>query len=159
MKFNTIDEIISELQAGKPVIVVDDQDRENEGDLLVPAQFAEAEIINFMAREARGLICIAMTGKVLDRLGIPMMVPAKENGTRYGSPFTVSVEAKTGVTTGISAHDRSRTIKTLVDTTSTSDDIVMRGHVFTMRAHPQGLLARRGHTEAGIALMMISGND
>ena len=156
MKFNTIDEIISDLQAAKPVIVVDDHDRENEGDLLVPAQFAEPEIINFMARQARGLICIAMTGKVLDRLGIPMMVSGKENGTRYGSPFTVSVEAKTGVTTGISAHDRSRTIKTLVDTTSTSDDIVMPGHVFPLRAHPQGVLARRGHTEAGIDLMMLS---
>ncbi len=157
MKFNTIDEIISDLQAGKPVIVVDDHDRENEGDLLVPAQFAEPEIINFMAREARGLICIAMTGKTLDRLGIPMMVSGKENGTRYGSPFTVSVEAKTGVTTGISAHDRSRTIKTLVDATSTPDDIVMPGHVFPLRAHPQGVLARRGHTEAGIDLMMLSG--
>lgn len=157
MKFNTIDEIISDLQAAKPVIVLDDHDRENEGDLLVSAQFAEPEIINFMARQARGLICIAMTGKVLDRLGIPMMVSGKENGTRYGSPFTVSVEAKTGVTTGISAHDRSRTIKTLVDATSTPDDIVMPGHVFPLRAHPQRVLARRGHTEAGIDLMMLSG--
>ena len=155
--FNTIEEVLDDLKQGKMIIVMDDEGRENEGDLLCAAQYITPEIINFMAREARGLICIAMTGKVLDRLGIPMMVSGKENGTRYGSPFTVSVEAKTGVTTGISAHDRSRTIKTLVDATSTSDDIVMPGHVFPLRVHPQGVLARRGHTEAGIDLMKISG--
>ncbi|MCH8992025.1 MAG: 3,4-dihydroxy-2-butanone-4-phosphate synthase, partial [Acidobacteria bacterium] len=157
MTFNTIKEAISDLRAGRPVIVLDDHDRENEGDLLIAAQFAEPDVINFMAREARGLICVAMTGKALDRLNIPLMVTGKHKNARFGSPFTVTVEARSGVTTGISAYDRSRTIKVLVDPTSTATDIVMPGHVFPLRAHPYGVLARRGHTEAGVDLTTLAG--
>ncbi len=157
MTFNTIKEAISDLRAGRPVIVLDDHDRENEGDLLIAAQFAEPDMINFMAREARGLICVAMTGTALDRMNVPLMVTGKNKSARFGSPFTVTVEARSGVTTGISAYDRSRTIKVLVDPTSTATDIVMPGHVFPLRAHPYGVLARRGHTEAGVDLTTLAG--
>jgi 3,4-dihydroxy 2-butanone 4-phosphate synthase/GTP cyclohydrolase II len=110
-----------------------------------------------MAREARGLICITLTRPALDRLGIPMMVAAGQNNSGFGSPFTVSVEARTGVTTGISAHDRARTIQVLIDPASTAADIAMPGHMFPLRAHPNGVLARRGHTEAGVDLTRLAG--
>lgn len=153
----TIQDALTDLRAGKPIIVVDDEDRENEGDLVVAAQFATPATINFMAREARGLICIAMTGQDLDRLGIPMMVPAGRNKSGFGSPFTVSVEARTGVTTGISAHDRARTVQVLIDPASTAEDIAMPGHTFPLRAHKDGVLARRGHTEASVDLTRLAG--
>lgn len=154
---NTIDEALADLQLGRPIIVVDDEDRENEGDIVVAAQFATPAVINFMAREARGLICIAMTGPALDRLGIPMMVTPEQNNSGFGSPFTVSVEARTGVTTGISAPDRARTVQVLIDPASTPADIAMPGHLFPLRAHPDGVLARRGHTEAGVDLTRLAG--
>lgn len=154
---DTIEAALANLRAGKAIVVVDDENRENEGDLLVAAQFATPQIINFMAQKARGLICIAMTGPMLDRLGIPMMVPAQENSSSFGSPFTVSVEARTGVTTGISAPDRARTVQVLIDPTSTPTDIAMPGHMFPLRAHPNGVLARPGHTEAGVDLTRLAG--
>lgn len=156
-KLNTVEEALVDLQSGKPIIVVDDENRENEGDLLVAAQHATPDIINFMAKKARGLICIAMTGSMLDHLGIPLMVPAEENRSGFNSPFTVSVEASNGVTTGISAADRARTVQALIDSTSTAADISMPGHMFPLRGHPKGVLARRGHTEAGIDLTRLAG--
>ncbi len=157
LTLNTIEDALQALRAGKPVVVVDDENRENEGDLIIAAQFATPDAINFMAREARGLICVALPGTTLDRLGIPMMVPEKRNNSPFASPFTVSVEARDGVTTGISAQDRARTIQVLINPSSTPADIVMPGHVFPLRAHPQGVLARRGHTEAGIDLTRLAG--
>jgi len=136
---------------------VDDEDRENEGDLLVASQFATPEMINFMAKEARGLVCITMTGEMLDRLNIPMMVPQQQNTSGYSSPFTISVEASQGVTTGISAADRSHTAQVLIDPNSTSADIAMPGHLFPLRAQPDGVLARPGHTEAGVDLTRLAG--
>ena len=157
IQLNTIEEALADLRAGKPIIVVDDEDRENEGDILIAAQFATPEIINFMSKEARGLICVAMTGDALDKLNIPLMVPEEQNNSSFGSPFTVSVEARHGVTTGISAHDRARTIQVLINPASSAADIVMPGHVFPLRAHPEGVLARRGHTEAGVDLTRLAG--
>ena len=154
---DSIEEAIAALQAGQAIIVVDDENRENEGDLLVAAQFATPDIINFMAQKARGLICVALTGPTLDRLNIPMMVPEAENSSGFGSPFTVSVEAATGVTTGISAADRARTVQVLIDPASTAADIAVPGHMFPLRAHPAGVLARRGHTEAGVDLPRLAG--
>jgi len=156
-KLNTVEEALNDLQTGKPIIVVDDENRENEGDLLVAAQFATPDLINFMTQKARGLICIAMTGPMLDQLGIPLMVPEQENNSGFGSPFTVSVEARTGVTTGISAPDRARTVQVLINLNSTAADIAMPGHMFPLRAHPNGVLARPGHTEAGVDLTRLAG--
>jgi len=156
-ELNAIEDALSDLRNGKPIIVVDDEDRENEGDLLVAAQFATPKIINFMARKARGLICIAMTGHMLDRLNIPLMVSPEQNNAGFNSPFTISVEARTGITTGISADDRARTIQVLIDPTSTASDIAMPGHMFPLRAQPNGVLARRGHTEAGVDLARLAG--
>lgn len=154
---DTIEAALADLRAGQAIIVVDDEDRENEGDLLVAAQFATPEIINFMAQAARGLICITMTGPMLDRLDIPMMIPAQENSSGFGSPFTVSVEARHGVTTGISAADRARTVQVLIDPASGPGDIAMPGHMFPLRAHPNGVLGRSGHTEAGVDLTRLAG--
>lgn len=174
--FDSVETALTQLKKGRPVIVLDDHDRENEGDLILSAELARTEDINFMARHARGLICIAMTGEALDRLGVPMMVPEKKETSKainsgigktesdnaegvkqdYGSPFTVSVEARVGVTTGISASDRARTVGVLADASSSADDIVMPGHIFPLRAHPKGVLARRGHTEAGVDLMRLA---
>lgn len=154
---HSIQEGLEDLKQGKPVIVVDDSTRENEGDLLMAAQFASPDIINFMAREACGLICIAMTESALDRLELPMMVPAGQNGSGFQTPFTVPVEARTGVTTGISAYDRARTVQILIDPASTRQDLVTPGHMFPLRAHPHGVLARAGHTEAGVDLTRMAG--
>jgi 3,4-dihydroxy 2-butanone 4-phosphate synthase/GTP cyclohydrolase II len=156
-KMNSIREAIDAIKAGRPIIVVDDLDRENEGDIILPASHADASAINFMASEARGLICVAMTGEALDRLKIPMMVSAPDPKSLYNSPFTVSVEASEGVTTGISAADRARTIQVLVDPSSGPEDVTMPGHMFPLRAQPEGVLARRGHTEAGVDLMRLAG--
>jgi 3,4-dihydroxy 2-butanone 4-phosphate synthase/GTP cyclohydrolase II len=149
--------VIEDLQKGRMIIVVDDESRENEGDLVVAAQFATPEIINFMAREARGLICVAMTGADLDRLGLPLMVSQTENDSRFGSPFTISVDAGRGVTTGISAYDRAKTIEVLIDPDSTQADLSAPGHVFPLRAHDLGIAGRQGHTEAGVDLMRAAG--
>ncbi|NNF04807.1 MAG: GTP cyclohydrolase II [Rhodothermales bacterium] len=148
---------LADLARGRPIIVLDDFDRENEGDLVAPAECADAELINFMAGQARGLVCVAMSGDDLDRLDVPMMAPHGRTRGPHDSPFTVSVEAAEGVTTGISAADRARTVRVLADARSGPSDIVMPGHVFPLRAHPGGLTARRGHTEAGVELMRRAG--
>lgn len=157
MKLASIEEAIEDFRQGKFVIIVDDADRENEGDLAIAAQFAAPEAINFMAAEGRGLICVAMTGAALDRLGLPLMVPPEKNRSGFGTAFTVSVEARHGVTTGISAYDRARTVQVLVDPASTADDLALPGHVFPLRARDGGVLERRGQTEAGVDLARLAG--
>jgi 3,4-dihydroxy 2-butanone 4-phosphate synthase/GTP cyclohydrolase II len=155
MALATVQEAVEEIQAGHFVIIVDDEGRENEGDLCLAAEKVTAEAINFMAREGRGLICVAMTGERLDELRIPMMV--QENTSKFASPFTVSVEAKHNVTTGISARDRSVTVKTLIDPASKPEDLSRPGHMFPLRARAGGVLVRAGHTEAIVDLVRIAG--
>lgn len=152
---NETSELIAELRAGRMVILMDDEDRENEGDLLMAAEKVTPEAINFMAREARGLICLTLTPEHCQKLGLPMMV--QDNGLGLGTNFTVSIEAATGVTTGISAADRARTIQVAVDPAVKPVDIVSPGHVFPLRARPGGVLQRAGHTEAGCDLARLAG--
>jgi 3,4-dihydroxy 2-butanone 4-phosphate synthase/GTP cyclohydrolase II len=153
----TVEEAIEEFRAGRFVIIVDDEDRENEGDLTIAAEFVTPEHINFMAKYGRGLICMPMTSERIDEMGIPMMVNAWANNSRFGTPFTVSVEARTGVTTGISAHDRARTVQVLIDAKSTRNDFVMPGHLFPLRAREGGVLVRAGQTEAVVDLCKLAG--
>jgi 3,4-dihydroxy 2-butanone 4-phosphate synthase/GTP cyclohydrolase II len=155
MAFATITEAVQDVKAGKFIIVVDDESRENEGDLVMAAEKVTPEAINFMAKHARGLICIAMTGDRLDELNIPMMV--QDNTSKFSSPFTVSVEAKHRVSTGISAHDRSATIKALLDPATKPEDISRPGHTFPLRARDGGVLVRAGHTEASVDLARAAG--
>ncbi|MFW6075184.1 MAG: GTP cyclohydrolase II [Chloroflexota bacterium] len=157
MPIVTVPEAIEVFRQGRFVIIVDDEDRENEGDLAIPAEAVTPEAVAFMARYASGLICVPMSGSALDRLGLPMMVPPERNGTRFGTAFTVSVEAKEGVTTGISAYDRAQTIKVLTDPKSTPKDLVQPGHIFPLRYHPGGVLARQGQTEASVDLSVLAG--
>ena len=157
MTAHSITEALKRLKEGEMIVVVDDESRENEGDLVVAAEFATPEVINFMAREARGLVCVAMTGADLDRLGLALMVAQTTNGSRFGSPFTVSVDAREGVTTGISAFDRARTVEVLIDPESTAADLSSPGHIFPLRAHARGVHGRRGHTEAGVDLAVAAG--
>ncbi len=151
----SIKEAIEDIKASKLVVIVDDEDRENEGDLAMAAEKVTPEAINFMARYARGLICLPITGQRLDELGIPLMV--HENTSRFSTAFTVSIEAKHGVTTGISATDRATTIKTVLDPASTAGDIVRPGHIFPLRARGGGVLVRAGHTEAIVDLARLAG--
>ncbi|MGE0408832.1 MAG: 3,4-dihydroxy-2-butanone-4-phosphate synthase [Amphiplicatus sp.] len=153
----SIPDAIDAFRAGAFVIIVDDEDRENEGDLVLAADFVTPEAVNFCAREGRGLVCCAMAGDLIDKFRLPMMVPAEENRSGFGTAFTVSVEAATGVTTGISAADRARTIRTLIDPKATRADIVTPGHVFPLRAREGGVLERGGQTEAGVDLARLSG--
>jgi 3,4-dihydroxy 2-butanone 4-phosphate synthase / GTP cyclohydrolase II len=146
---------MQEYQRGRFVIIIDDQERENEGDLTLPAQFITPDAINFMAQHGRGLICVAMTGERLDDLRIPMMVG--RNDSHFGTGFTVSVEARDGVTTGISAADRARTVQVLVDPETRPDDVVMPGHMFPLRARDGGVLVRAGQTEASVDLTKLAG--
>ncbi len=150
-------EAMAAFARGETVIIVDDEDRENEGDLAIAADFVTPEAVNFFAREGRGLICCAMAPALIDRLNLPQMVPPEENRSGYGTPFTVSVEAAHGVTTGISAFDRAHTIRTLIDPRSTPADIVMPGHTFPLRARENGVLERDGQTEASVDLAMLAG--
>jgi len=156
MKLNTIEEIIGDIRNGKMVILMDDEDRENEGDLIVAAEKVNPEIINFMATKARGLICLTLTGGRCDFLKLPSMVQG-ESGGHFDTPFTVSIEAAEGVTTGISAADRAKTIRAAVNPKSKPEDIVQPGHVFPLRAKPGGVLSRAGHTEAGCDLTRLAG--
>jgi 3,4-dihydroxy 2-butanone 4-phosphate synthase/GTP cyclohydrolase II len=155
MALATIEEAIEEYRGGRFVIVIDDEHRENEGDLTLPAEHVTPEAINFMARYGRGLICVPLTGRRIDELRIPMMVGRNES--RFETPFTVSVEARCGVTTGISAADRAQTVRVLVDPESRPDDIVMPGHMFPLRARDGGVLVRAGQTEATIDLCKLAG--
>jgi 3,4-dihydroxy-2-butanone 4-phosphate synthase/GTP cyclohydrolase II len=154
-EFASIETAIRELKAGRMVVVVDDEDRENEGDLTMAAELVTPEAINFMATQGRGLICLAMPGERLDELDLAPMVP--DNTARHGTAFTVSIDAKEGITTGISAHDRAHTIKAAVDPGSTSEDFARPGHVFPLRARPGGVLERRGQTEAAVDLAGLAG--
>src|SRR5439155_24155107 len=147
---------LRELRARRMVVVIDDEDRENEGDLTMAAELVTPEAINFMATHGRGLICLAMTGERLDELDIAAMVP--DNTAPHGTAFTVSIDLKGhGVTTGISAHDRARTIRAVVDAGSSADDFARPGHVFPLRACPGGVLDRRGQTEAAVDLAGLAG--
>jgi 3,4-dihydroxy 2-butanone 4-phosphate synthase/GTP cyclohydrolase II len=148
-------EIIAELKAGRMVILVDEEDRENEGDLVIAAEFITPEAINFMARYGRGLICLTLTQERCKQLNLPLMT--YRNGTQYGTAFTVSIEAAEGVTTGISAADRARTIAAAVAHDARAEHIVQPGHVFPIMAQPGGVLVRAGHTEAGCDLTALAG--
>ncbi|MGE4357214.1 MAG: bifunctional 3,4-dihydroxy-2-butanone-4-phosphate synthase/GTP cyclohydrolase II [Candidatus Omnitrophota bacterium] len=155
MEFNKIEEIIEDLKNGKMVIMLDDEDRENEGDLIVAASFVTAEHINFMAKYGRGLICVPMEGKRLDELGLYPMTSEPQDS--YKTAWAISVDAKRNITTGISAHDRAYTIKTLIDPQTKAEDLVKPGHVFPLRAKEGGVLVRAGHTEACVDLMKLAG--
>jgi 3,4-dihydroxy 2-butanone 4-phosphate synthase / GTP cyclohydrolase II len=153
--FATVEEAIEEVRQARVVVIVDDPDRENEGDLVVAAQFATSEVINFMATHARGLVCLALTEERADELGLRPMT--EHNEAQMGTAFTVSVEAREGVTTGISAADRSRTVQVAIHPESTPQDLVQPGHVFPLRARPGGVLERMGQTEAGVDLARLAG--
>jgi 3,4-dihydroxy 2-butanone 4-phosphate synthase / GTP cyclohydrolase II len=150
-----IEEVIEEAREGRMFILVDAEDRENEGDLIIPAQFATPEKVNFMARFGRGLICLALTDERTRELGLEPM--SRHNGTQLGTAFTVSIEAKEGITTGISAHDRAHTIAVAIDPTKGMDDIVSPGHVFPLAARQGGSLVRAGHTEASVDIARLAG--
>ncbi len=153
--FATIDEAIEDIRDGKMVVVVDAEDRENEGDLTLAAQFATPEAINFMATHARGLICLALTPERCDALGLDLM--AAKNESPFETAFTVSVEAREGVSTGISAHDRARTVQVAIDSGTRPRDLVQPGHVFPLKAKPGGVLERTGQTEAAVDLARLAG--
>ncbi len=155
MPVSTIEEAIQDIKEGKMVILVDDEDRENEGDLCMAAEKVTPEAINFMAKYGRGLICLALEGAIVDKLGLPMM--ASKNTSRFGTAFTVSIEARRGVTTGISAHDRATTIQTVMRDDCTPDDIATPGHVFPLRARDGGVLVRAGQTEGSVDLARLAG--
>ena len=149
------EELLEEARRGRMFILVDDEDRENEGDLVIPAQFATPDAINFMARYARGLICLSMTRARVDQLGLPLM--AQSNGTRHQTAFTVSIEARDGVTTGISAADRARTVAVAINPEVGREHIVTPGHVFPLVAREGGTLVRAGHTEAAVDFARLAG--
>jgi 3,4-dihydroxy 2-butanone 4-phosphate synthase/GTP cyclohydrolase II len=151
----TVEEAIEDYRRGRFVIIIDDETRENEGDLTLPAQFITPEAINFMAKYARGLVCMPMAADRVDRLGIPMMVG--RNDDHFGTPFTVSVEARIGVSTGISAADRARTVQVLIDPKTRPEDLAMPGHMFPLRARDGGVLVRAGQTEAVVDLCKLAG--
>jgi 3,4-dihydroxy 2-butanone 4-phosphate synthase/GTP cyclohydrolase II len=155
MALATIKEAIEDIKAGKYIIIVDDEGRENEGDLAVAAEKVDADVINFMAKHGRGLICMPVTGERLDELNIPLMVG--ENTSKHNTAFTVSVEAKKKVSTGISAHDRAVTVRALIDPATRPDDIARPGHTFPLRAREGGVLVRAGHTEAIVDLARLAG--
>ena len=150
-------EIIADLRAGKMIILVDEEDRENEGDLVLAADHVSAEAINFMAKHGRGLICLTLTRERCQQLNLPLMV--RDNGTALGTNFTISIEAASGVTTGISAADRARTIQVAVAPHAKPDDLVQPGHIFPLMAQPGGVLIRSGHTEAGCDLALLAGGS
>ena len=155
MSFSSIPEIVAEIRAGRMVVIVDDEDRENEGDLIMAAEKVRPEDINFMAREARGLICLALTKRRCEQLRLPPMV--SDNASRHHTNFTVSIEAAEGVTTGISAHDRAHTILAAASADAQPRDLVQPGHIFPLSAQPGGVLTRAGHTEAASDLAALAG--
>jgi 3,4-dihydroxy 2-butanone 4-phosphate synthase/GTP cyclohydrolase II len=152
-----VNRAIAAIRAGKMVILVDDEDRENEGDLCMAAEFASPEAVNFMATHGRGLICLTLTEEQIDRLGLPMMTAPGRGGPPLGTAFTVSIEARHGVTTGISAADRAHTIRVAASVACTPDDLVTPGHVFPLKARPGGVLVRTGQTEGSVDLARLAG--
>ena len=155
MALNSIEELVEDIRQGKMVILMDDEDRENEGDLIVAAEHITPEIINFMATHGRGLICLTMTKERCEKLGLPPMV--QDNNAQYSTAFTVSIEAAEGVTTGISAADRARTVQAAVAKDAKASDLVQPGHIFPLTAQDGGVLVRAGHTEAGCDLARLAG--
>ncbi|MBP9800973.1 MAG: 3,4-dihydroxy-2-butanone-4-phosphate synthase, partial [Sterolibacterium sp.] len=155
MSISPIQDIVADIRAGKMVILVDEEDRENEGDLVIAAEHVTPEIINFMARYGRGLICLTLTEARCRQLGLAQM--ARDNRSQFSTAFTVSIEAAEGVTTGISAHDRACTVQAAVAKNAKATDIVQPGHIFPIMAKPGGVLVRAGHTEAGCDLAQIAG--
>lgn len=155
MSLSTVSDIVADIKAGRMVILVDDEDRENEGDLIIAGQFITAEAVNFMAKFGRGLVCLALTEARCRQLNLPLMV--RDNRAPLGTAFTVSIEAARGVTTGISAHDRARTIEAAVAQDAKPEDIVQPGHIFPLMAQAGGVLVRAGHTEAGCDLAHLAG--
>jgi 3,4-dihydroxy 2-butanone 4-phosphate synthase / GTP cyclohydrolase II len=151
----TVEEAVEELKQGRMIILVDDENRENEGDLTMAAEFVTAESINFMARYGRGLVCMAMEASIVDKLDLPLMV--RDNTSKFGTGFTISIEAKKGVTTGISAADRAVTIRTAIAEGASSNDLASPGHVFPLRAREGGVLVRTGQTEGSVDLCRIAG--
>ncbi len=152
---SSVDEILEDARNGRMFILVDHEDRENEGDLVIPAQMATPDAINFMATHGRGLICLSLPGERIDALGLPLM--ASNNSSRHETAFTISIEAREGVTTGISAHDRARTVAVAIDRGATAADIATPGHVFPLRARDGGVLVRAGHTEAAVDIARLAG--
>lgn len=152
---NKIEDIIADAKSGHMFILVDDESRENEGDLIIPAEFVTADVINFMAKYGRGLICLTLTQERVEHLGLTLM--PRSNDSRHETAFTISIEAKEGVTTGISAADRAHTIKIAINTKSTKNDIVTPGHIFPLAARDGGVLVRAGHTEAAIDIARLAG--
>ena len=152
---SSVEEIIEDARNGRMFILVDHEDRENEGDLVIPAQMATPEVINFMATHGRGLVCLALTSDRIDALGLPLM--ASQNSSRHETAFTVSIEAREGVSTGISAHDRARTVAVAIDSAKTAADIATPGHIFPLRARDGGVLVRAGHTEAAVDVARLAG--
>jgi 3,4-dihydroxy 2-butanone 4-phosphate synthase/GTP cyclohydrolase II len=157
MKFASIEDALDDVRNGKIVIIVDDEDRENEGDLMIAGEKVTPEAINFMATHGRGLICLAMTGRRLDDLHIPLMVADHTNTTPYGTAFCISIEAREGVSTGISVYDRAHTIRTAIDPKTLPEDLSRPGHIFPLRARDGGVLVRAGQTEASVDLARIAG--
>ena len=153
--FSTIEEAIADVQQGKMIVIVDDEDRENEGDLMVAADMATPELINFMAKFGRGLICLTLTESRTRELGLSMMVD--DNESAFETPFTVSIDARNGISTGISAADRAHTIKVAIDPESSRGDLVKPGHIFPLRAKNGGVLVRMGQTEASVDIARIAG--
>ena len=153
--FATIEEALDEIRRGRMVVVCDDEDRENEGDLVMAAQFVTPEAINFMAKEARGWICLALTPERCDELGLELMTAKNESALQ--TPFTITIEARHGVTTGVSAHDRAHTMQVAIDPKTRPDDLAQPGHVNPLKAKPGGVLERTGHTEASVDLARLAG--
>ncbi len=158
MSISSVEEILEDYRNGKMVIITDDEDRENEGDLMMAADCVRPEDINFMARYGRGLICLTLTEERCQQIGLPLMV-GDNNGARFSTNFTMSIEAAEGVTTGISAADRARTIQAAVAKNAKPSDIVMPGHIFPIMAQPGGVLSRAGHTEAGVDFSRLAGRE
>ena len=157
MQLNTVEELIEDIRQGKMVILMDDEDRENEGDLVMAAPMVRPEDINFMATFARGLICLPLSEQRCEQLNLGLMVAGDTNSSSHGTPFTLSIEAAKGVTTGISAADRARTVQAAVASNARPQDIVQPGHIFPLKAQPGGVLSRAGHTEAGCDLARLAG--
>ncbi|MCB1008833.1 MAG: 3,4-dihydroxy-2-butanone-4-phosphate synthase, partial [Acidobacteria bacterium] len=154
-EFATVEEAVAEIRAGRFVILVDDEDRENEGDLVVAAELVTPEAVNFMAREGRGLVCLALTAERCAELDLPLMVA--DNTSPFGTAFTVSIEARGKISTGISAADRAATIRTAVDPATRPEDLLRPGHVFPLRARRGGVLKRAGQTEGSVDLARLAG--
>ena len=154
---SSVEDIIEDARNGRMFVLIDHEDRENEGDLVIPAQMATPDAINFMATYGRGLICLALTSERVDQLGLELM--STNNSSRHETAFTISIEAREGVTTGISAHDRARTVAVAIDASKGMTDIATPGHVFPLRAKSGGVLVRAGHTEAGCDLARMSGYE